>query len=165
MSSSLKAGLSMLQAFAVVAEELPAPISQEVGLVLKETHMGISLEEALAHLKRRIPSKELTLFVTAVLVARESGGDVTYVFGRLVETLRDRRKLKERIKTLTFMSRLQAMLMALLPFVFGLLVSRLSPDYFQFFVTDPLGRTLLMVVLMLWSLGGLLFLRFSRRPM
>ena len=83
LSSSLKAGLSMLQAFSVLAEEMPPPISQEFGLVLKETKMGVELAEAMDHLKKRMPFNDITLFVTAVLVSRETGGDITHIFGRL----------------------------------------------------------------------------------
>ena len=165
LSSSLKAGLSMAQAFTVVVEEMPPPIAQEFGLVLKEIRMGVNLDEAMAHLKRRLPLDDLTLFITAVLVARETGGDITHVFRRLVETMRERKKLKERIKTLTFMARLQGIIMALLPVAFGFLVYQMDHQYFQFFFTDPMGRVMLAGVILLQCMGGLLFLRFSRSPL
>ncbi len=165
LSSSLKAGLSMLQAFSVLAEEMPAPISQEFGLLLKETRMGINLDEAVKHLRKRMPSDDVTLFVTAVLVAREAGGDVTHIFGRLVETLRERNKIKEKVKTLTFMSRLQGALMAMLPFGFSYVVYQMDHNYFHYFFSDPMGRMMLTAVVVLQVLGGLLFLRFSRSPL
>lgn len=165
LSSSLKAGLSMTQAFTVVVEEMPAPISQEFGLVLKESQMGVNLEEALGHLRRRVPSDDLMLFITAVLVSRETGGDVTSVFRRLVETLRERKKIKERIMTLTFMARLQGIIMGMLPFVFGLLVYNMDHAYFNFFLSDPTGRIMLIAIVVLQCIGGLLFLRFSRSPL
>jgi tight adherence protein B len=164
MSSSLKAGLSMLQAFGVVAEEMPPPISQEFGLLLKETRMGVSLEEAILHLKRRVPSDDLNLFATAVLVARETGGDITHIFGRLVQTMRERKQLKEKIISLTYMSRMQGIIMALLPFGFALFVYNMNKDYFVFFVKEELGRMLLVVIGFLQVVGLLLFKRFSRTP-
>lgn len=164
MSSCLRAGLSMTQAFSVVAEEMPAPISQEFGLMLKETRMGVNLEEALEHLKRRMPSDEVNLFVTTVLVARETGGDVTAVFTRLVETLRERKKVKERIKTLTFMARLQGIVMAILPFVFAFVAFRADENHVRFFLTDPVGRMALLLVVALQLISASLFLRFSRSP-
>ncbi len=165
MSSSLKAGLSMLQAFTVLAEEMPPPISQEFGLILKETKMGVNLDEAMIHLKKRIPTDDVNLFVTAVLVARESGGDVTHIFGRLVETLRERKKIKEKIKTLTFMSQMQGFLMAMLPFIFGWLVYQMNHNYFDFFMHDPLGRMLAVIVVTLNAISLVLFTRFSRSPL
>ncbi len=165
LSSSLKAGLSMLQAFSVVAEEMPPPISQEFGLVLKETKMGIEMAEAMGHLKKRMPSDDINLFVTSVLVSRETGGDVTHIFGRLVETLRERNKLKERVTTLTFMTRMQGVIMGMLPFAFGYLVYQMDHNYFQFFLKDQLGRVMLVVIVVMQIIGGLLFARFSRSPL
>jgi len=165
MSSSLKAGLSLMQAFGVVAEEMPPPISQEFGLLIKQTRMGVNLEEAVATLKRRMPSDDVSLFATAVLVARETGGDITQLFGRLVETIRERKKLKERIKTLTFMSRAQGVLMGMLPIVFAVVVFRMNPEYFRWFFTDDLGRLMLAAVAFLQVIGALLFMRFARSPL
>lgn len=165
LSSSLKAGLSMTQAFTVVAEEMPSPISQEFGLILKESRMGVNIDEAMLHMKQRVPGDDVSLFVTAVLVARETGGDITHVFGRLVETLRDRKKLKERIKTLTFMARLQGFVMAMLPFAFGFLVYQMNRDYFQFFLNEPMGRMMLAAIVLLQVIGGVLYFRFSRSPL
>ncbi len=165
MSSSLKAGLSMMQAFTVLVEEMPPPITQEFGLVLKETRMGVNLEEAMLHLKERIPTDEVHLFVTAVLVARETGGDVTRVFQRLVETLRERKKLKERISTLTFMARMQGIIMAMLPFVFAFLVYQMNHDYFTFFIIHPMGRMMLLLIVFLQTASALMFMRFSRSPL
>ena len=164
LSSSLKAGLSMTQAFTVVVEEMPAPISHEFGLILKESRMGVNLDEAMLHLKHRMPGDDTSLFVTAVLVARETGGDITTVFGRLVETIRGRRKLKERIATLTFMARFQGFIMAMLPVAFGMLVYQMNKDYFKFFFNEPMGRILLVAIVVLQSIGTILYVRFSRSP-
>ena len=165
MSSSLKAGMSMMQAFAVVAEEMPAPASQEFGLMLKQTRMGVSLEEAIASLKRRMPSDDVNLIATAVLVSRETGGDITHLFSRLVETIRERKKLKERVKTLTFMARMQGVVMGLLPIGFGFTVYNMNHEYFNWFLTDPVGRVLLMAVVGLQVIGAALFIRFARSPL
>ena len=165
MSSSLKAGLSMMQAFGIVAEEMPPPISQEFGFLLKQTRMGVNVDEAVATLKRRMPSDDVNLFTTAVLVSRETGGDVTHLFSRLVETIRERKKLKERIKTLTFMSRMQGVLMGMLPVVFAVIVYRMNKDYFHWFFTNELGRLMLAMVVVLQVVGALLFVRFARSPL
>lgn len=164
LSSSLKAGLSMTQAFTVVVEEMPSPVSQEFGLILKESRMGVNLDEAMLHLKQRMPGDDVSLFVTAVLVARETGGDITAVFARLVETIRERRKLKERISTLTFMARFQGFVMAMLPVAFGMLVYQMNKDYFLFFVNEPLGRMLTVWIVVLQLVGMVLYARFSRSP-
>ena len=79
LSSSLKGGLSLLQALEVVQEEMPSPMAQEVGLVVRENKMGISLEESLRHLDARMTLDELSLIINSILVARETGGDLTKV--------------------------------------------------------------------------------------
>jgi len=164
LTSSLKAGLSMMQAFTVLAEEMPAPISQEFGLLLKETKMGVDLMEAMQRMKKRMPSDDTSLFVTAVLVARETGGDITHIFSRLVETLRERKKIKERVATLTFMARMQAVVMGMLPFAFGWLVYQMDHTYFNFFIKDEMGRMMLLGIVVLQIIGAILFVRFSRSP-
>ena len=165
LSSSLRAGLSMVQAFTVVAEEMPAPVNQEFGLILKETRMGVSLEEVLLHLKQRMTSDDVNLFITTVLVARETGGDVTTVFGKLVDTIRERRKIRERIQTLTFMAKMQGILMGCLPIAFLYVVYTMDKSHFQFFLTDPMGKALLAGVIVMQVISFLLFMRFSKSPL
>jgi len=165
LSSCLRAGLSMMQSFNVVAEEMPPPISQEFGLLLKETRMGVAIDEATAHLRHRMPSDDLNLFVTAVMVARETGGDITTIFTRLVETLRERKKIRERIKTLTFMAKLQALIMGALPFAFSAMIYSIDRSHFEFFLTDPTGKVMLAGVITVQLFGAYLFLRFSKSPL
>ncbi len=165
LSSCVRAGLSMIQAFTVLAEEMPPPINQEFGLLLKETRMGVSLDEAMIHFRQRMLSDDTNLFVTAVLVARETGGDVTAIFTRLVETLRERKKIKEKIKTLTFMARMQAVVMGMLPVVFSFVVYKMDPNHFLFFLHDPVGKLLLAGVVVVQIFGAYLFMRFSKSPL
>ena len=165
LASCLRAGLSMLQSFSIVVEEMPAPINQEFGLMVKETRMGITLDEAMVHFRQRNPSDDANLFVTAVLVARETGGDVTAVFARLVETLRERKKIRERIKTLTFMAKMQAVIMAALPIVFAYVVYTMDRGHFEFFLKDPTGQLMLAGVVAVQLFGTFLFIRFGRSPL
>ena len=165
MSSSLRACLTLVQTFTVVVEEMPPPISQEFGLMLKEIRMGVSLDEAIVHFRERAASDDMNLFVTTVLVARETGGDITTVFSRLVDTMRERKKIRERIKTLTFTARMQAAVMALLPFVFCFIVYSINPNHFRFFLTDPTGKVMLVGVALTQVVVCFLFMRFSRSPL
>lgn len=164
LGSCLRAGLSMTQAFGVVAEEMPKPAGEEFGLVLKETRMGLTLDQAMAHLKERMPLDDVGLFNAAVLVSRQTGGDVTAVFGRLVETLRERKKIRERIKTLTFMAKMQGVVMAMLPVMFSIAVYSMDRAHFNFFLQDPTGKLLLLGVIAMQVFGAFLFIRFSRSP-
>ncbi|HOX54290.1 MAG TPA: type II secretion system F family protein, partial [Candidatus Omnitrophota bacterium] len=112
LSSSLKGGLSLIQAIEALCEEMPPPISQEFNLILKENKWGVSLEESLRKLRTRMPLETVNLLVSSVLVARETGGELTKVFSRLTDTIRDNIKLKEKISTLTLQGRLQGIVMS-----------------------------------------------------
>lgn len=162
LSSSLRAGLSVPQAFEVLAEEMPPPMSQEFSLVVKETKMGLMLNESLMRLRKRMPSDDLALVVTALLVARETGGDITQVFTQLVQTIRDRRKVKDKLGALTLQAKLQGGVLCALPVFFAYFAQSMSPNYFKIFFSNPTGRILLTVAVMGEVIGVFLIWRFSR---
>ena len=161
LSSCLKSGLSFLQALEVLTEESPPPLSQEVGLVLRENRMGVSLEDSLKHLDERMDIEELRLVINSILVARETGGDLTKVFSRLSNTIRDNRKLKESIKTLTLQGRLQGIIMSVLPFLFIWWVLTFNRQHFNIMFESEIGRMLLFTALILQALGMVLIRKFS----
>ena len=165
LSGSMKAGLSILQSLEVLAEESVPPMSEEIGLVLKETRMGLALDESLKRLQKRIPLDEVNLVVTAMLVARETGGDITSVFTKLIETIRERNKLRERIKTLTVIPRLQGWIMAVIPVVFGAFVTGINPQYFEKFLKDPTGQMLAVIAVVMWVVSLVMIMVFSKSPL
>ena len=109
-----------------------------------------------------MPSDELNLIVTAVLVARETGGDVTEVFTRLIVTIRERAQLVEKVKTLTIQGKIQGFIMMALPIVFAMITFTTNKDFFQVFVTDEVGRLMFMVACILQVLGMFLIIKFGR---
>lgn len=161
LSSSIKAGLSFVQAIEVLCEEMPAPISQEFNLVLKENKMGLSLEESLRRLRKRLPTEEVNLLVSSILVAREAGGELPRVLSRLAETVRNNMKLKEKIATLTLQGRLQGLIMMLLPFVFVIIIYRQNPSHFDVMLETETGRTLLIAAVGLQLVGMYLIKKTS----
>ncbi|MDP2905736.1 MAG: type II secretion system F family protein [Candidatus Omnitrophota bacterium] len=161
LSSSLKGGLSLLQAFEVLTEEMPVPMSQEIGLVVRENKMGVSLEDCLVHLNKRMDMEELRLVVNSILVARETGGDLTKVLGRLSITIRDNRKLKDSIKTLTLQGRLQGIIMSALPFLFVWWVLMFNRKHFDIMLNSQQGRVLLIIAVVLQLVGMILIKKFS----
>lgn len=165
LSGAMKAGMSILQSLEVLVEESISPMSEEIGLVLKETRMGLSLDESLKRFKNRMPLDEVNLLVTAMLVARETGGDITTVFAQLIETIRERHKLRERLKTLTTIPRLQGWIMAVIPLVFAGFVTGIDPNYFQKFLHDPTGQMIGVVGLVLWVLSLFMIFVFSKSPL
>lgn len=161
LSSCLKGGLSLLQGLEVLVEEMPAPMSQEIGLVVKENKMGIPLEESLVSLNKRLNLEELGLVINALLVARETGGELTKVFSRLTVTIRDNHKLKESIKTLTLQGRLQGVIMSFLPIVFVAWVLSVDRHHFDIMLSNDLGRMLLIAGVVLQIVGMILIKIFS----
>jgi tight adherence protein B len=162
ISSSLKAGLSLPQAFEAVETEMNPPASQEFGLMMKAYRLGLTFEEALQGLGRRMPSEDLKLITIAMLVGRETGGDITKNIDQLVATIRQRKKLKDQVKTLTLQGRLQAYVMSLLPLFFAAAVHTVQPGYFDLLFTDPTGQMLLVVAAVLWIVGMVLLIKLSK---
>jgi tight adherence protein B len=162
LSSSLKAGLSLLQAFEQLVDEMPAPISQEFGLVIRQMQMGVSLEEAMLSLKKRIRVDELDMVITAMLVARETGGDITATFSRIIFTIQERNKLIGRVNSLCVQGKLQGAIMSILPILFGAFVYKINPNFFDVFLKDNFGRGLLTYAIISEILGIIFIRKLSR---
>ena len=162
LSSSLKGGLSLLQAIEVVVEESIPPLSQELGLVLRENKMGVGLEESLKRLNDRLGIEEVKLMTNSILVSRETGGDLTKVLSRLSTTIRDNRKLKDTIRTLTLQGRLQGVIMSVLPFVFVGAVISFNRNHFDIMFESEEGRLFIFAAIGLEVIGLVLIQRFSR---
>jgi tight adherence protein B len=161
LSSCIKGGLSLLQGLEVLVEDMPAPMSQEMGLVVRENKMGIPLEDCLSRLNKRMNIEELGLVVNALLVARETGGELPKVFSRLSVTIRDNRKLRESIKTLTMQGRLQGTIMSFLPIGFVAWVLSVNKHHFDIMLNSDIGRMLLVVAVILQAVGMVLIKMFS----
>lgn len=162
MNSCLKGGLTLIQSFEILAEEMTPPISQEISLLNREIKVGVTLEEALIRLNNRMSSEEMTLVSSAILVARETGGDLTKVFSRLVDTIRDRLKLKDLVGTLTLQARLQCIIISLLGPIFFLIVRKIRPDHFDVMLQDEVGRLILIGAVILQIVGFILILIFGK---
>ena len=161
LSGCLRAGLSLQQAFEVMIEDMPPPISQEFGWLLKEMKMGISLEESMKRLNKRMPSEDLRLLTNAVLVSEMTGGDLSKVLGRIVTTIRDNRKIKESIHTLTMQGKIQGTVMSILPFLFIWWVLTFNRQQFDIMFSTETGRNLLITAGVLLVVGIFLIRKFS----
>jgi tight adherence protein B len=137
MVNGLRAGYSTMQAMEAVSKELPAPISDEFYRVVQEMQLGLSMEEALDHLLRRINSEDLDLVITAINVQREVGGNLAEILDVISFTIRERVRIKGEIQALTAQGRATAWVIAALPIVLMLLLYLLNRPYFmQFFAPE-----------------------------
>lgn len=162
MGSSLKGGLSLLQSIEALVEEMPAPISQEFALVLREHKMGTPLNESLERLNKGMRSDELNLIVNAISVARETGGNLPQIFAQLIHTIREKTKLLGKVKTLTTQGRLQGAIMCLLPIGFAVVVYSMNPGFFDIMLQYELGRILLGYAVISQLIGMFLIIKFSK---
>ncbi len=161
MSSSFRGGLSLIQALEAVTEEMPDPLRQEFGIVLGENKMGVPLDESLNRLYKRMPSPAMQQMVTAVLLARETGGNLALIFARIINSTRERRKIEQNLQTLTIQGKIQAVVMSGLPVIFYLGVSSSNPKFFDVMRDTPLGQKMLMICVVLWILGALSIWKIS----
>ncbi|MCG1009776.1 type II secretion system F family protein [Salinicoccus sp. ID82-1] len=143
ISGSLRAGFSLLQSLQMVEEESYSPLKEEVQYVLKALQYGTRLEDALLDWKRRMPSPELDMLVESILIQREVGGNLVYLLDKILETIRERTRLANQIRTLTAQGKLSGLIIGLLPVAVGTLIYVINPDYMSLLFTEPLGRMLL----------------------
>ncbi|MBI5788653.1 MAG: type II secretion system F family protein [Candidatus Schekmanbacteria bacterium] len=155
LSSSLKAGFTVVQAFDMIATEYQAPISQEIGLLLQEYRLGIALDEALLNLTCRVKSQDLDLVVNSTIIARSLGGNLAEMFDRLAETIRRRMKIEGKIKSLTAQGKMQGVVVGILPFILGGLISFVNPDLMKPMFTTPAGYAAIGAILVMETLGAL----------
>ncbi len=161
MSSSFRGGLSLIQAFESVSDEMPEPAKGEFGVVLGENKMGVSLDESLNRLYRRMPSPAMQQMVTAILLARETGGNLPVIFSRIVTSTRERKKVENNLKTLTMQGKIQAFVMTGLPIFFFFAVSSSNPHFFDVMFNSPQGQQMVIICVILWLLGAISIWKIS----
>jgi tight adherence protein B len=153
IANALRSGYSFLQAMDVVSREMPAPISKEFSLVLREARVNIPVEEALAHMVERVNSPDLDLVVTAVVIQRQVGGNLSEVLEKIGETVKDRVRLQGEVRTLTAQGRLSGWIVSLLPVVLALAEQAIMPGVLKPLFTHPLGIALLAMAVVMQFIG------------
>ena len=128
MSNALRAGFSINQAFETVVQTGEKPISQEFGVMLQQMRVGMNFYDALQSLDKRVGSDDLTLVVTAIDIARRTGGNLTEIFDKISLTIRERMRIERRVLTLTSQGRLQGIIVAIMPGILGGAMTFLKPD-------------------------------------
>ncbi len=161
LNSALKGGLSLLQAMEVVADEMPDPISQEFAILIGENKMGVSLEASFDRLYSRMGNPALQQFISAVLLARETGGNLPVIFNRIIGTIRENKKIQQNIETMTLQGKIQGIVMSLLPVAFGVFVYGSNPHYFDSMIESELGRNLLYLAAGLQVVGSIAIIKIS----
>lgn len=153
--SSLKAGFSLIQSLNEVVKQGKEPIASEFRVVIEEIGIGKSYDEALNNLIERNSIEEIEIMATAIMINKKYGGNLSHILDVVSETLRERRRLKEQIRTLTAQGRLSGIILVLLPFVVGGIIFIINPTYINTLLSNTMGRILLITGLLGQIIGGL----------
>jgi tight adherence protein B len=159
---SLRAGYSFPQALKTVAEECESPVREEVILLLKEMSYGVTVEEALNNLNKRMPSNDLEIMIQAILIQRLVGGNLSTVLEIIVKTIRERNALERQVQTLTSQGRLSGRVIGLLPVVIGLMIYLINPEYMVSFFTNIIGKILIAIGVMFGVIGFILINKLTK---
>jgi tight adherence protein B len=154
LSTSLRAGLSLLQAVEAVVSEAPQPTGREFGRVIAETRLGRPIVESLHGITERMRSDDWNWAVMAIEIQREVGGNLAEVLQTVADTMLQRNRLRAEIRALTAEGRISAVVVGVLPFALALFLYVSSPDYLSPLFEDFRGWTAIGVGLLLMALGG-----------
>jgi tight adherence protein B len=149
MSRALQAGHGFAEALHMVSTEMPEPIATEFRKTYEEQNLGLSLKLALENLSQRVPLIDLRFCITAIMIQRETGGNLAEILEKVSHTIRERFRILEDLNTLTTSSRMSAWILCGLPIFVALAVTIMNPDYMSVLWTDPRGHNLL------WAAGGM----------
>lgn len=155
MSRALRAGHSLTAAIEIVGDESPEPVRSEFRAVYQQQNFGLPAREALVQLAHRIPLPELNFVVTAILLQRETGGNLVEVLDRTTAVIRERLRIQGEVRIYTAQGRLTGWILSLLPIAMFFLLSLANRGYTRVLVDDPTGRKLVYAGLSLMVLGGL----------
>jgi tight adherence protein B len=162
MSNALRAGFSIQQAIETVVKENNAPISQEFSVFLQQLRVGVRFEDAMKNLEERVDSEDLTLMCRSVEIARQSGGNLTEVFEKIAETIRERFRIEGRIKALTAMGRLQGLVVGLIPVFLLFVMTAIDPRMMKNFFSSTMGVTMLSMVIAMEVIGFLVIRKITK---
>lgn len=158
MSRGLSAGHAFSEALHMVSREMPDPIAAEFHKTYEEQNLGLSLKLALENLTQRMPLLDLRMCVTAVLIQRETGGNLAEILEKVAYTIRERFRILGDLKTLTTSSRLSAWLLCALPIGVALMITVLNSEYMSVLWKDPRGHYLIALALFM-QLTGMVIVR------
>lgn len=162
MTRALRAGHAFPAALKMAGEETAEPIAGEFRTVHDQMNFGVSVQQALTNLSGRVPITDLRYFVVAVLIQRESGGNLTEILTSLSNLIRQRAKLLGRIKVLSSEGRLSAYILCAMPFALAFVLNLANPKFMSVMWTDPLGISMVKYLLLMMAFGALMMRKIVR---
>lgn len=162
VKGAVQAGYSLPQALDLAVGEVPAPASEEFARVLREVRFGFPLDQALLNLSSRMQSDDLQLVVTAIVINTQVGGNLSTVLDAAIDTIRDRIHLFGEIRSLTSYARWVGNFISLLPFITGLAIFLLSPEYFRSVRTSLITQIIFLLAFLGVIIGNVLIRRIVK---
>jgi tight adherence protein B len=159
LGRSIRAGHAFPTGLKVVGEESPEPMATEFRQIFDEQKFGLPLEDSLLGLADRIDLVDVRIFVTAILIQREVGGNLAEILDKIAYTIRERFTLQRQIRVYTAQGRLTGYILAAMPILLGLAITALNPEYMAILFEDPMGKVLIAAAAVLQFLGFLLIRR------
>lgn len=154
LSNGIRAGLSVPQALGMIVDEMPAPISQEFNIILQQNRIGMPLEECFENLTKRVPTEDNDMFVSSVNILRETGGNLAETFDTIVDVIRERVRLQQKIDTFTAQGMFQGMVIGAMPYALGLIYYLQDPASMTPLFTTIIGFIMLFFAV-LFDLAGI----------
>ncbi len=153
LSNSLRSGMDIVQGFELVSRDMLPPISDEFGLVLKNYQLGTPFEKALDGLSDRVESRMLSYIIKAIIIQRQVGGNLTVIFARLVENIREESKLEEKLQAMTAQQKIQSIVVSIMPFVMMFVMFIFNPTQMISFYTSPVGMFVFLFCIIWIGIG------------
>jgi tight adherence protein B len=153
MSRALKAGHTVTSAIEMVAQETPEPLAGEFRIVFEQQTLGLPIRDAMMTLAERVPLDDVRFLVTAILVQKETGGNLAEILDKTSAVMRERMRLRGQLRIFTAQGRITGWILCTLPFVVCFLIYLINPRYEGMLFHDPLGRRLVYVGLGMMALG------------
>ena len=153
LSRAVKAGHAFQTAMNMAAEELPDPVGPEFRKTFDEQNFGLPLRDALNAMAERIPIIDVKFFVTAVLIQRETGGNLSEILDNLSHVVRERFKVLRQVRVHTAHGRFTGWVLLALPAVLAVALSYINPDHMNLLFREPMGRTMLIIAAVMQTLG------------
>lgn len=154
MARALRAGHTVTSSIEMVSTEGSEPVASEFRRIFEEQNFGLPLREAMLNLADRVPLPDVSFLVTAILVQKETGGNLAEVLDKATAVIRDRFRLRGQLRVYTAQGRLTGWILAGLPFFMFVLLNLVNPEYMKVLLTDPVGQKMIYAGVILMVTGG-----------
>ncbi|MGA1839209.1 MAG: type II secretion system F family protein [bacterium] len=155
IARALRAGHAFSQGMQIVAEEFDDPLGSEFENTVNQINYGISFQDALKSLSNRIDCPDLKLFAISIIIQRQSGGNLAEILENISYLIRERFKLRNKIRALSAEGKLSAIILISLPFFIALGIFLTTPEYIKILVTDPIGKVMIIICMVMMIIGVL----------